>query len=507
MSSATIIANGFVITCDPRNRAGRLSLLLRNGRIQEIAQTADAFLTLYPDARIVDASQKLIVPGFVNAHMHGESVLLRDRTAGRHAGLWPRDARLRAVAEQLRAPESLDDLRMVYLTAFFTHLQCGTVLVGEFPPDVQEKGLVTILQAVERSEIRAVTALQNWDQIRQARELGARRPPFMVSLGREEEYTVYSFEQRLRAAAELGVPPLVHAAETREDEDTVRKNFQKGLISVLRDFGALRSETLLVHCNHIAEEDLPLIREAGSSVVLCPRSAMMKGTGYPALRALLAGRKHPCLGTDWGSADMVAEMQFLHQLPQMVPTLPRIGPVEILRMATVNGAEALGMAAETGSIETGKRADLAFFGLHTLRAPLPRDSAGVQELASLLMHALSSRDITDVMINGEFFLADRKLLTMAEEDLAAGYRTLRERAFPAALAPPSPAEQARVRTAPFAGGGEDAPGFTAGISAEETPHEPLPPPPRAPRTDAPRPATLPELPREVRRVFGDDEEL
>ena len=513
MDSPTISANGFVLTCDPLNRAGRLSLLLRNGRIQEIARNADAFLMLHPDATVIDASQKLIIPGLVNAHVHAESMLLRERTHGRHAAVWKRDARLQEAGARLTSPEGLDDLRMLYLSAFFSHLKCGTTLVGEFPPAVDEQGLVQILQAIDRSDVRAVVALQNWDQIQQARDLGSSRPHFMISLGREEDYTVYSFEHLLRAAGELGVPILAHAAEQREDMDVVKKNFQKGLMAVLRDFGALRQNTLLVHFNHIPDEDGAFIDEAGAPVAVCPRSAMLKQTGYPALRFLLAGRRRPCLGTDWGDVDMVAEMQFLHQLPLLIPGFPRVPPVEIVKMGTLHGAAALGLASETGSIEVGKRADLTFFTLHTLRAPLPRDIAGAQELADLLLDSLSSRDVSDVMIAGDFYLSRGQILTMSEEDVAAGFRAMRERWFPGAVPSLSPEELQRTKMVPLmtdAAGGS-GPGFEQGLSptgpAVVPPLAPVVPPPApSPPAREVRSAALPELSKNVRRVFGDDEE-
>jgi 5-methylthioadenosine/S-adenosylhomocysteine deaminase len=511
MPPPTIIANGFVLTCDSLNRAGRLSLLLRDGRVREVARNADAFLTLHPDATVVDASQKLVVPGFVNAHVHAESLLLQERTRWRHAGLWKRDARLLEASARLSDPKAIDDLRMLYLFACFSHLRSGTTCIGEFPPPVADKGLVQILQAIDRTEIRAVVALQNWDQIQQARDLGADRPPFVVSLGREEDYTVYSFEHLLRTAGELGIPVLAHAAEQREDVETIRKNFQKSLLAVLRDFGALRQNTILIHLNHIAESDLAFIEEAGASPVVTPRSSMMKQTGYPALRSLLPCTKRPSLGTDWGSVDMLAEMQFLHQLPLLFPAIPRLGAIEILKMATLNGAAALGLAAETGSIEPGKQADLTFFSLHTLRSPLPRDTAGAQELAELLLDALSTRDICDVMVAGEFYVRKGQLLTMAEEDVTAGFRAMRDRWFPAVAPPISPEDLQRAKVVPPVGEASREPssGFEQGLPAVES-HDrsvsslpPVPPPPPAREV---RSTALPELSKDVRRVFGEDDE-
>jgi hypothetical protein len=210
---------------------------------------------------------------------------------------------------------------------------------------------------------------------------------------------------------------------------------------------------------------------------------------------------------------MVAEMQFLHQLPLLFPAIPRVSPVEILKMATIHGAATLGVDAETGSIESGKQADLTFFSLHTLRAPLPRDSAGAQELAGLLLDTLSSRDVSDVMIAGEFYVRKGQLLTMAEEDVSAGFRALRDRWFPAVSPPPSPEELQRVKVLPPVGETlrEPPAGFEQGLPPIEPETMPSPapqpaPPPPPPARDV-RSTALPELSKDVRRVFGDDEEL
>ena len=144
--SLKIVANAFVIACDPENRGGRYNLLIRDGRIIEISDSLDLFTSLHPYAAVVDATGKLIIPGFVNAHVHSESILLRERTEELHFALWKRDIRLNDCIRMLQEADAHDDILSLYLTAYFSHLTSGTTLVGEFGPSLNERSFVAQLQ-------------------------------------------------------------------------------------------------------------------------------------------------------------------------------------------------------------------------------------------------------------------------------------------------------------------------------------------------------------------------
>ncbi|MBI5470725.1 MAG: hypothetical protein HY961_00125, partial [Ignavibacteriae bacterium] len=141
LSGKTIIlANGIVLTCDATNRAGRYSIAITDGRIRDIADRADVLQKAYEEAAIVDASQKLIVPGFVNAHHHGASFLLRTLTDGVHASLWNSEARLEQACDRLMHASHYADLKQLYQALYLAHLRSGTTCVGESPLPLDETG-------------------------------------------------------------------------------------------------------------------------------------------------------------------------------------------------------------------------------------------------------------------------------------------------------------------------------------------------------------------------------
>jgi 5-methylthioadenosine/S-adenosylhomocysteine deaminase len=525
--SLKIITNGYVLTCDPENRGGRYTLLVRNGRIAEISESPDFFASLYPYATVVDATGKLIVPGFVNAHVHSESILLRERTEGLHFSLWPHDIRLQESSRKLIERSSHDDIRSIYLAAYFGHLKSGTTCVGEFGPSVDGDGLLRMLEAIERTDVTSIVTLQNWSQIAQAMANDSQGGRFNVSLGRANDFTVYTFESLLRASKELKAAPLVHIAEQREEVEEVRRNFQKGILSVLQGFGALQQGTMLVHLNYLSSSEIDILNELSLTATICARSAALKRTGYPSLRYLASNNVRLCIGTDWASLDMVQEMRFLHELPLLIPGVRQFSGMELLRMATINGAHALGVSSEVGSIESGKKADLTFFDITDLRLPQPKIHANAEWLADLLVNHLSMSHISDVMINGEFYVTRGQIMTMSEEDILGGFLKTREVFFPDAFGKPAQTtaqrlvqdHESRPRLIPFVSDGrsyhKETEGFEEGYpvsdgaitsmqgtspTAEETPL-PL-------KSTQPSPLSArPELSKNVKRVFGEDEEF
>jgi 5-methylthioadenosine/S-adenosylhomocysteine deaminase len=527
--SLKIIANGYVVTCDPGNRGGRYNLLIRGGRIIEISDSLDLFTSLHPYATVIDATDKLILPGFVNAHVHSESILLRELTQDLHFSLWKKNIHLAASTALLNNPENHEDVLSVMLTAYFGHLKAGSTLVGEYGPDVKEPGFAALLQALERSDVKSVVALQNWDQISHVRDLGPNRPRCMVSLGSEEEFTVYSFESAVRVARELDVPIVAHVGEQRESVETVRRNFQKDILAVLSGFNALKPSTLLVHANHLHGRELQTIEQIPLTPVVCARSALYKQTGYPVLRRLMGRTFRLCVGTDWGRIDVLGELQFLDQLPRLVPGMQRLSPLELLRMGTINGAYALGQASDAGSIETGKRADLTFWNVKGLRLPPLSPYAAANELAAFLINYLNTEDITDVMIDGDFYVVNRQCVTMLEDDIIEGLRKTWEKFFPeppgtrtgavpSAWSTAESALQARPKVLPFVSPERPAPAIPTGYE-EGFPIEGKPLPegdedkstasigsPEISNDRTEMPTNLPELPKDVKRVFGEDED-
>lgn len=518
MPTTTIITNATVLTCDTSNRCGKYHLAISRGRVADISDHLDRLVKIYPDAEMLDASGKLILPGFVNPHFHGESFLLQRLTRGTHFALWNQFDPLRQAQDRLVHPSATSAIAPLYEAVYTAHIRSGTTAVGEFPPAYDERSFEEMLKGIEQSGVTTLMALQTWDHVRRARALGAKRPPVAVTLGAERDLTLYSIESALKGARELNEPLLVHTAEQRDEAEQFRRHFKKGVVGLLHSLNTLNERTILVHGNHVDEDEVALIKSAGGTVIVCPRSTAAKQTGYPALRHLARRHIRLALGTDWGSVDMLEEMRFMMQLPQVVPDLRFFSPIEIVRMATINGATALGLGKETGSIEIGKRADLVFFAVHTMRLPLPAASTTEETVARMVVESLTSGDVSDVMIGGEFVIRERTLQRRSEETVIESFRDVCGKLLPSV--PTTIPVQVRTEPAnilPFTADArtsqaEPPESFLSGYTpAQNTPPDAEPPKPKPhPLVNRPkvqREPIKPELPKDTRRVFGEDEDI
>jgi 5-methylthioadenosine/S-adenosylhomocysteine deaminase len=402
------VNGGIVLTCDAANSCGRMNLLVRDGRIVDITPAGRSFTSLYPNAEVVDASNHLITPGFVNAHFHPESVFLHPLTDSKPFSSWPDLTRFREVTGGLSASASPDDIEVVYRGAMLSLLNEGTTTVGIYPLGYGEDSFLAAREVPGGMGLKTVTVLQTWEQVTASKGMPQEEHRISIGLGGEDNYTVYSFENLIRTSHEMTCPLTAHIAESRRDVELLTQRFKKSPLRILREAGALSGETQLLHCNHLPCTDIKAVEESSGTITLCVGSAAAKRTGYPLLKCLAKHDVRLSLGTDWGSANMIGELQFLEQLPLFYGGVPSYSPLELLRMATINGAHALGLSSQTGSLEVGKKADLLMFALDDPEIPSFESSCSAEFLAEIVAGRKKAARLTHVLADGIWRVIDRE---------------------------------------------------------------------------------------------------
>ena len=227
-------------------------------------------------------------------------------------------------------------------------------------------------------------------------------------------------------AAELGASFHIHAAETAREVDDVRSRFGRSPVELLDHYGILRPSTVLAHAVVLDDDETSRIAETGTAVAHCPASNMKLASGFCRVPELQAAGAVVGLGTDGPSSsndlDMFAAMRtaaLIHKGNRLDPLV--LGAAAVLRMATIDGAKALGLDNLIGSIEVGKRADLV------LLDPDSPSLNPVYDPISAIVYAASRADVTDVWASGRKVVANRACTTIDVE------RTLREARLEAEL--------------------------------------------------------------------------
>ena len=424
--SIKIIQNGFVFTGDMQNRAGKLTILIQNGRIIEIGRRADALKATYPNAEVVDATGKIILPGFVDAHHTGISFVLRYLTIGLPMSQWKKSSIINQALNYLQQEATYEELLMLYRLSYYAALKSGVTTLAEYGIDSPEQSFDALLEAMQQTNQRGLIGVHNGDQIEAARKVRDSSIRFAFVVADEENLTTYNLQSTIRSAHELQWPIILHLGQTRAAVNIVKKNFNKSIAKLYSDYMAINSLTQVLHLSFFEEGDFEIITKFGSSLVYSPTAILQKGTDLPPFGEINKRKIKLAFGSDWGIARPIENIQSYGSILKTLG-LPNDQANDLLALHTKNGACALGMNKDIGTIETGKKADVVFLNLSGFRMNSILADDNSERILDIVLQEASSQQVNDVMINGEFYVREGHILTYSEEDLAREGQVLFEK--------------------------------------------------------------------------------
>jgi cytosine/adenosine deaminase-related metal-dependent hydrolase len=217
-----------------------------------------------------------------------------------------------------------------------------------------------------------------------------------VGLSGPNEYTDTAMNQISNLTKSKGKLLATHAAESAEGMKFSIEHFS--MTEAVRALRYLKPD-FVVHFTNSTQEDLRYVSEANVPVVCCPRANSVLGLGFPPIRELIEAKVTVALGTDnvmLNAPDMFREMDYTSKMLRSTHRDPAIvSSKQVLEMATLNGARALGLESKIGSLKEGKRADIAFLNLNSPNLRFSND------LIASIVHRARSEDVECVMVDGE----------------------------------------------------------------------------------------------------------
>ena len=385
------------------------AVVVRDGRILALLPRAAA-LEAYPSASRIDRPRHVLLPGLVNAHTHAAMTLFRgmaddlplDIWLNQH--IWPAEARW-VTPDFVRDGADLALLEM---------LHGGTTTCGDmyFYPDafagaVADSGMRATVGMIvlEHPTVWARSADEYLSKGLAVRDQFKGHPRVSTMFAPHAPYTVANrtFEQIRVLADELEAPIQMHVHETAEEIITSVEQFKCRPLQRLETLGIVTPLLAAVHMTHLGAGEIELLAARGASVVHCPESNLKLASGLCPVARLAAAGVNVALGTDGAASnndlDMFGEMRTAALLAKGVAQRADVLPAAaILRMATLNGAQALGLGDRVGSLLPGKEADLICVDL-SLPASQP-----VHSPISQLVYATSRDQVTDVWVAGRQLL-------------------------------------------------------------------------------------------------------
>jgi len=267
-----------------------------------------------------------------------------------------------------------------------------------------------LVESGEQSFSDALRLHKKWD----GREGG--RIKFWFALRSLGAVTKSVIEQTCSAVRELSSGVTMHLAEVKEDVEYSKKQFGVTPLEFVKSAGMLQTRSVFAHMVWLENHEIEALSKSASSVAHCPSSNCKLGSGVAKTYEMTRARVNVALGTDGApcnnSHDLFREMRltsFLQRARLLDPTV--MGAQTVLEMATINGARALGIDHEVGSLEKGKKADLILVDLskpHTTPSP---------DIAATLVYSASGCDVDTVIVDGKLLMQNRRVLTIDEEQV------------------------------------------------------------------------------------------
>jgi 5-methylthioadenosine/S-adenosylhomocysteine deaminase len=215
-----------------------------------------------------------------------------------------------------------------------------------------------------------------------------------------------------RALADrLGIPVIIHLAETKDEVRTAREKYARTPTEFLESLGFWGPRTLAAHGVHLTETDITVLARHHVGLSHNPESNMKLASGTAPVQAMRTAGIAVGLGTDGAASnndlDMFEAMRQAAFLHKLVSADPRAIPAPVaIQMATIDGARALAMEREIGSLEPGKRADVIVVSMDSAR------QTPMYDPQSHLVYVTRGDDVKTTIVNGRILMRDRKVLTL-----------------------------------------------------------------------------------------------
>lgn len=395
---------------EPQSWVG--SVAVAEGRIAALLTSDEAteeYLSRHPDCRVVDGRGKLLMPGLINTHCHAGMTLQRNSAddiplmAWLHDRIWPFEQR-----------QTADDV------ALATRLGVAELLLGGVTSVVEmyfESDLT--VEVFEEMGMRALVGTNcfeatidaAFETVLKARERCADSPLVQVAIAPHAPYTVSAegLKRCRKFAEEENLPLMIHLAETEDELRQVEEQYGMRPVALLDKVGLLTPRTIAAHCVHLTDEEITLLAERGVVVAHCAQCNMKISSGTAPVARMLQAGVTVTLATDGPASnndlDLWEELRaaaFQQKLTTRNPL--SLSAYEVLRMATVEGARAMGLMGELGIIKEGALADVILLDLQKPHLqPLG-------DVVSTLVYSAKASDVEMVVVGGRVVVENRRVV-------------------------------------------------------------------------------------------------
>ena len=425
-----LIKDAIFVTCDCNHKIVYDGIMaIKNGRITALDSSESDAARELKAHETFSANGRLVMPGLINMHCHAGDSLFRGLVEGLTLESWLKKV---WVAEKAILTKQTTYLGSVLGLA--ENLLAGTTTVmdmfwypGETVRAANDLGMRLSTGGIffdlpgigDRIHVDYVKEAETFMTTHQESETIF---PAILPHG---SYTVCPQHLKDAKAISDRFSALfsTHAAETQAEQADIKNRYGKSVIRHLATHNVLGPRSILAHCVHVDTTEIKMIADSGASVAHNPMSNLKLGSGIAPISEMLDARINVTLGTDGAISgndlDMWLTMRLAAGLPKgAMMRADIVTAKQVLHMATLNGAEALGQSKNLGSLELGKAADLIVIDLNSIH------SVPMFDPITHLVYSTSKSDVRDVFVDGKKVVHDRRATKINMEKMLDNVRAL-----------------------------------------------------------------------------------
>ena len=408
-----VIKNGTVISMSSnRDKIENIDIIIKDDKIIDLVGDYNGEYD-----EVIDATNKIVLPGLINAHTHLGMSMFKATNDSLTLMEWLQD-KIWPIEDKMTDEDTYYSVLMALIEMIKTGTTCSNDMY--FNCD-------GAIKAIKEMRVRSVFTrtltdvnCDGEDRLKEFRRIyneNKDNPLITFTIAPHAFYTCNEnyLKKCSEVASELNLPVHMHYNENRgEIEDTI-KEYGKTPLEVLKTTDLINNKLILAHATYITDEELNAFKDKDVSFVHNPLSNLNLGCGIADIKKY-KDYVNVCLGTDGvgsgNNLNMFYHMSLVDLLQKGKYTDPTVfNSYEVLKMATINGAKALGLSDKIGSIEVGKQADIVMLDMNSILT-----EPNVDIINNLVHNAFNNVDMT--MINGEILLKDKKLcLNINEKEL------------------------------------------------------------------------------------------
>lgn len=419
-----LIKNGYVVSMVSEIK--RADILVEDDRIKKIG-----YIDCDVD-KIIDATNKIVMPGLINAHTHVGMSLFRGVADEEELmnwltkSIWPVEDKMTAgdvySASMLSAIEMIKSGTTTFNDQYFFEEETAKVAERLGLRAILSRCIIGEGEAALQRIVEAEELYNNWHNKGDGR--------IKICVGLHAPYTCppETIRRGIALADRLGTPIHIHYLETKDEVKQMKDMYDMTSTEYLKKAGMFNYHVMLAHGVYVDDESLETLREISGGIVHNPVSNQKLGSGIADIKKLRENGINIALGTDGqgstNTLDMFEEIKTAAYLQKVTYNSAKaLSGEDVIKMATIEGARVLGIDSEVGSLEEGKKADIII--IDTNKPHL----CPIHNIYSLLAYSVNDADVETSIIDGKIVMENRVVANVDENEVMRDCRKVAENLF------------------------------------------------------------------------------